>query len=231
MNNRISLIKKTLFFKTIFVLILGCILFISACTNRASNGGYSHETNTKSMAIKKYKEFLSDTTNFSPNDSYISSIRIAYGLIDEDDIPELFVCYGTATVDRVHIYRYDADNNEVDYLGAYSQYGSIIYSEQLNRIQAQYGNNGWFEQFIYKIDENKTEIVGRLLSNNVVYYADYADLTADSVDEVLEGTPDVQYTVSEADYQKELEDYMCGSDTLRISYDMMTPLETDISTN
>jgi hypothetical protein len=180
-------------------------------------------------AVNRYEEFLSDKNNW-PGSGY-DSIHIALGLIDDDDIPELFVVLDTISVYGVHIYKYDPDSDSVIYLGEFSQFGYCCYSDRKNRIWGQYGNHGYYELYYYEIVGNNVKVVGRLLYDavfkDIKYYADYADEFEASAQQThTESTerPDDSYLISEEEFERREEEFMKTIDTIKIGYDNMTEI-------
>ena len=180
-------------------------------------------------AVIRYDEFLKDKNNWP--DSDYKSIHVALGLIDDDDIPELFVALDTVSVFGVHIYKYDPESDSVIYLGEFSQYGFCKYSEKKNRIWGQYGNNGYFENYYYEIVGNEVKVVGRLLSDGafeeIKYYADYADM--DESGEVIThvdpvSRPDDSFCISEQEFEQRDEEYMQTKEPIMIGYNNMAEM-------
>lgn len=183
-------------------------------------------------AVNCYDNFLSDKNNWP--DSKYDSIHMALGLIDNDDIPELFVSLDTSTIYGVHIYKYDPERDSVIYLGEFSQYGFCWYSEKKNRIKAQYGNQGYFENYFYEIADSNVQVVGRLLSDGssevMKFYADYAGETEISSDHThLDPVerPEDSFIISEEDYEHREEEYMRSKEPIKIGYDNMTEMTLD----
>ena len=181
-------------------------------------------------AVIRYDEFLKDKNNWP--DSDYKSIHVALGLIDDDDIPELFVTLDTVSIFGVHIYKYDPDSDSVIYLGEFSQYGFCKYSEKKNRIWGQYGNNGYFENYYYEIVGNEVRVVGRLLDDGsheeIKYYADYAD-TSEIVGVITHvdpvSRPDDSFRISEQEFEQRKEEYMLSDEPITIGYDEMTEID------
>ena len=180
-------------------------------------------------AVIRYDEFLKDKKNWPESD--YKSIHAALGLIDDDDIPELFVTLDTVSIFGVHIYKYDQDSDSVIYLGEFSQYGFCKYSEKKNRIWGQYGNNGYFENYYYEIVGNEVKVVGRLLSDGALeeikYYADYADMDESGgvithVDPV--SRPDDSFCISEQEFEQRDEEYMQTKEPIMIGYNNMAEM-------
>ena len=180
-------------------------------------------------AVKRYEEFLSDKSNW-PEPEY-KSIHIALGMIDDDDIPELFVALDTVSIYVVHVYKYDPNTDSVIYLGEFSQYGYCWYTEKKNRISGQYGNNGLFEMYYYEIAGNKVQVIGRLLSEGfsevIKYYANYAEDTEISATQThLESVsrPDDSFCISKEEFELREEAYMLYPEPIKIGYDNMTEM-------
>ncbi|SEM22938.1 hypothetical protein SAMN04487770_12951 [Butyrivibrio sp. ob235] len=192
----------------------------------------NEESFIETPAVNCYEEFLNDKNNWP--DSEYDSIHIALGLIDDDDVPELCVTLNTNTVCGVHIYKYNSDSDSVIYLGEFSQYGFCWYSEKKNRIKAQYGNQGYFENYFYEIADSSVQVVGRLLSDGssevMKCYADYAEETETSPDHThLDSVkrPEDKFIISEEEYEHREEEYMQSKEPIKIGYDNMTEMILD----
>ena len=164
-------------------------------------------------------------------------LHIEIGFVNEDDIPELFIGWGTYHIAGIHILTYNAATGSAIYLGEFSSFGFCNYNERKNRIRSQYGNHGYYEQFISQIVDDHVELVGACLDDagkvEEKFYANYP------VDERITGSrheidpmdlsdqPDEQYLVSEDEYDKVYDGYFLSGDdanTLKVHYDDMTPI-------
>lgn len=206
--------------KTIFVIcMVGGMAFLCACSSKKSDDGQD----LKQAAIDRYNAFIGDENNW-PDDDF-NEIRADYGYIDEDDIPELFICCGTYTVCGMHIYKYDVAKDDVIYLGEFSQYGFCKYTEKQNRIWAQYGGGGYFENYYYEISGDQVKTVGRILCDqnlNDFYYADYSEpafIDAKEVHTEPAERPGDQYIISEEEFDRKSAGYMKTGEPTKIGYD------------
>ena len=170
------------------------------------------------------------------------SVRMGLGWIDEDDSPELFLCQADATAAGVWIYTIDAKTGEVKTLGEFSQYGNCVYTERKDRIWSQYGNQGYFQECISRIEDGKTKLAGAIAmdgsgirSDDTLYYAGFPvpeGLTGsrDDLDFGLSvfGIPDNAYRVDEAAYSEAyhqlMRDREDGAVTVVMEYGKMVPL-------
>ena len=62
------------------------------------------------------------------------NVHCSVAYIDNNDIPEMLVCYESHHVDGGCIYTYDVDTDKVIYCGEFSSYGFFSYSERNNVI-------------------------------------------------------------------------------------------------
>ena len=79
--------------------------------------------------------------------------RFMVGYVDEDDIPELFLCYETGHANGVHVFTYHPNTKEVIRVGEFSSFGALVYTHKENRILSQYGNHGYYVEYVSEIDE------------------------------------------------------------------------------
>ena len=96
--------------------------------------------------------------NYSSEDR----LRFSFGYIDNDSIPEVFVCGNDTGICGVHIFMYDSKEDKVVWIGEYGTRGVLRYAEGKGRIIAQYGNGGFFTDNYIKVSPYiDPEIVGR----------------------------------------------------------------------
>ncbi|MCR5719782.1 MAG: hypothetical protein K6F84_04375 [Lachnospiraceae bacterium] len=87
----------------------------------------------------------------------MARFKVAY--IDEDDIPELAICFGTLRGCGIHIFKYDPELNETRWIGEYGYDGFCYYTEKKNRIGASYGGMGLFHYYVSKIEDYKPVLI------------------------------------------------------------------------
>ena len=160
------------------------------------------------------------------------------GYINGDNIPELFVTYGTRHDEGVCIYTYDPAADKAIYVGEFSSYGQCMYMEKKNRIQSTYGNNGYFLVTVSSIEDGKAKLVGTALSDasgvrndsEIFYYnfdvPDWEDGTRDAFiandeyDETVTLNLSEEHMISEEEYDETMEYLMLGpkEDVISVSY-------------
>lgn len=119
-------------------------------------------------AVKAYDEAVGTNTVewIKENMHYgIGDARFLVGYVDEDDIPELFLCYGTVHINGVHIFTYLPDAKKVVRVGHFSSFGGVTYSHKKNRILSQYGNHGFYVHYVTAIKNGQPELVDVAISD------------------------------------------------------------------
>ena len=164
-------------------------------------------------------------------------LHIEIGFVNEDDIPELFVGWGNYHIAGIHILTFDVATGSAIYLGEFSSFGYCNYNERKNRIRSQYGNHGYFEDYISQIAGDHVELVGACLDDaggeEEKFYANYPvderlNGSRDEIDPMdLSDRPDEQYLVSREVYNEVYDTYYQWNDNasdFEVHYDHMTPL-------
>ncbi len=160
-------------------------------------------------------------------------IRFALGLVDEDDIPELFIGYETRTPCGILIYTYDPANDRVIPLGEFSQFGFCYYTEKRNSIWSQYGNQGFYRLYFSEIKDGSIRLIGTLLDNDTEYYANFPAPEGETGEKSTithYGNPGDEYRVSEDEFWKVYDEYQRsdgkdGTRILKMSYEDMTIID------
>ena len=91
-----------------------------------------------------------------------NNLRIGFGYIDDDAIPELFVSDGDYHTSGIRVFTYSTKKKEIDYIGDFSSFGGIQYVEKGNRIISQYGNHGDYSFFYTAIEDGKPVLIGAI---------------------------------------------------------------------
>ena len=174
------------------------------------------------------------------SESFEPHFAVAY--INNDDIPELLVSYGTTHFDGICVYTYDLDDNKVEYVGEFSTYGQFAYNEKKNIMNSTYGNHGFFLSIFSTIKDGKVNLNGAIISDESghngldvkhYYYGfpvpDWMDGRRESFEIYGNGdeTFDVymslsdDYLISYEDYNKNFETLMGGSsdEIINVNYD------------
>lgn len=112
--------------------------------------------------VKAYEQAIGTKTLEWIKENYhagCGNAKFMVGYVDEDGLPELFLTYETAHVNGVHVFTYLPNTKEVIRVGEFSSFGGICYTFKKNRILSQYGNHGFFVEFVSMIKEGKPELV------------------------------------------------------------------------
>lgn len=89
------------------------------------------------------------------NEDEISNLKFArfsLAYIDEDDIPELLVCYGDSHTDTVSVYKV-GNKKDLILLGRFGETGTIKYYEKANVISSSSGGMGEWHTLFYRIED------------------------------------------------------------------------------
>ena len=203
----------------------------------------------KELIMSKGEEYRVDKPEIEAYDLYLqenynelqrassNDLHIEIGFVNADDIPELFIGWGNNHIAGIHILTFDAAKGTVIYLGEFSSFGFCNYNERKNRIMSQYGNHGYYEDFISQITGDHVELVGACVDDaggtEEKFYANYP------VDERLNGgrdeidpmevsdRPEDRYLVHEKEYYEIYHNYYLWdeeSNSIEVDYEHMTPI-------
>lgn len=141
--------------------------------------------------------------------------RFAPGYIDEDDIPELFLSYGDGHVNGVHIFTYLSSSEEVTRIGEFSSFGEIVYAQGKNRILSQYGNHGFYMDYVSSIEAGLPKLIGMAISDGSGFRHEgivgfYGFSIPDGVDGSRDGFN--RLGLSELDAPDDYEDYLISDE-------------------
>lgn len=133
-------------------------------------------------ALAAYDESIGENTIAKLKEDHeygIGLAKFAIGYINEDDIPEVLVCFETLHPCGVHVFTWLPDAEKVAFVGTFSSFGGVSYAEKHNRIFSQYGNGGYYTGYETGISpEGKPELINISLSDgtgrndqpNFLYY-------------------------------------------------------------
>ena len=114
-------------------------------------------------ALAGYDSFIGENTIAALKENYeygLGLARFAIAYINEDDIPEVLICFDNRHTCGMHIFTWIPDEKRVVFVGTFSSFGEVLYVEKQNRITSQYGNGGYFFNYISAISANgKPELI------------------------------------------------------------------------
>ena len=126
--------------------------------------------------------------------------RFALGYLNEDAIPEVFVCFGDHGRDTIQIFTYLPEEQAVKNLGDFSSRGSFLFQEKQSVVVSTYGNQGFFPMVYEKVTPSQREILA--VEAN---YIDIEDQTHYYISYPYSGTQETLFeTLSAAETTKEL---------------------------
>lgn len=133
---------------------------------------------------------------------YLDYLRFNLGYVNNDDIPELFLCTGNGGADTVSIYSYNEESQTVENWGEFSSRGRLYFCEKQGITISEYGNHGYFphiyEQVGYGVRDILAAEVEYVWEDGNHYCIVYPyDGVADDVSSVLS-----EYETTEKEYMK-----------------------------
>lgn len=175
-----------------------------------------------------YAAFINDLANAGGNQDGLSldSLRFALGYVDEDDIPELMVSYGTAHVEGVRVYAFDPESRAVEDWGEFSSFGTFDYFERQGVVVGQYGGMGRWYHIYEQVGVSEG---GKVLALEGVYSAE--EDTRYYWQAPYNGTVDTLWyemdfdsmEVTQAEYTENILGFLSGyTDQISVGYDDMT---------
>lgn len=211
------------------IIVWGSILGIMIVVAIIAGALMFHNSNELSHIESKYIIFINnlDCADGYPDYPYSDYLRFALGYINDDDIPELMVCYGTAHVDQVQVYSYNPQSGTVEDWGSFSSFGTFDYYERQGVVVGQYGGTGfWYHVYV----QLGTPEIGNVLAVEGNYVA-AEDCTYCYWQSPYNGTIDALWNdldfdsilVSEEEYTNNIRDFLVNyTDEVTIGYDDMT---------
>jgi hypothetical protein len=109
-----------------------------------------------SDALQGYEGILDDVNRIAQSDG-VYHTRFGLVYIDEDDIPELVVSYGSMHICGIYVYRYDRYLDEVISYGEFGSSGQLLYYEKKGFIEYQDGNQGYFTSHLTMIPDDGSD--------------------------------------------------------------------------
>lgn len=173
-----------------------------------------------------YIDFLFSSADYQKESYAVNYINFAFGFIDDDDIPELFLCQDTGHVSGIFIYSYNYKQDKVYCLGELSSFGNLQYYEKQNMIVSQYGGMGFWYHVYEQIQEDgtlKTIAISGIdgSSENFRYYWAYPYLQSDGW--IFENYE--KYGISEEKFIEREEEFLSEyHDKITIDYDDMSEI-------
>lgn len=160
---------------------------------------------------------------------YLDYLRFAFGYVDDDNIPELFLCHGNGHADHVAVCCYDAENATVKQIGEYSSFGQLWYYERQAVIGGQYGGTGfWYDVYESASDTNTQQVLAISASFSKIedaqehYY--WASPYLGTVSDARDSNNFEDYEVSEEEWNEKSSSFLSALRRERqIAYDGMTP--------
>lgn len=170
-----------------------------------------------------YIDFLFSSADYQEKSYAVNYINFAFGFIDDDDIPELFLCQDTGHASGIFVYSYNYKQDKVHCLGELSSFGNLQYYERQNMIVSQYGGVGFWYNVYEQIQEDGTlkiiAISGSDCSSEELrYYWAYPYLQSDGW--IFENYE--KYGISEEKHMEREKDFLSEyHDIMTIDYDNM----------
>lgn len=130
------------------LMVIGCILF----PLRDSNLKGAEKAYIEVINSLEYPEGYGDYP-------YLDYLRFDLGYVDNDDIPELFLCTGNGGADTVSIYSYNEESQTVENWGEFSSRGHLYFCEKQGITISEYGNHGYFPHIYEQVGYGVRDIL------------------------------------------------------------------------
>lgn len=152
--------------------------------------------------IKAYKDVL---LNLDKSDVELSTQDAKFCLcyVDSDDIPELIVSTGDFHAACCYLFTYS--NGKAANLGPFGTFGTIQYIEKKGIIVDSLGNNGYFNETYYKLENG---MIDSLLDFEIetreseIYMIDGSEITKAQYDSLVAKVTNGAKPVSSPGYEK-----------------------------
>lgn len=106
-----------------------------------------NESEEYQKVVKAYTDKLPQLLEpHEKNEGENPRFQVAY--IDNDDIPELLISYGSYHVLGVNIYTYDSESGRIAGLGEFGEFGNFSYGHKSGKLRTCYGGQGYFTTYI-----------------------------------------------------------------------------------
>lgn len=169
-----------------------------------------------------YIDFLFHNAIYQEGAWNANYIRFAFGFVDEDNIPELFICQDDSHSSSIQIYSYNQSQDKVLPLGNISSFGHLSYYEKQNLVAAQFGGMGYWCYAYERIQNDGTlQIVaiagddsGAVGDDKATYY--WASPYAPSEDSRGLFDNNDKYSISEERYRQRVQEFLSDYDSDKI---------------
>ncbi len=134
--------------KSVLCLLLLFLTLLTGCSdNKAFQNEKEETVQQQQMPIKEAEKEPEKNEDEISNLKYA---RFSLAYIDDDDIPELLVCYGDSHADTVSVYKVGSEKDLI-LLGRFGETGTIKYCEKANLIESSAGGMGVWHSLFYRI--------------------------------------------------------------------------------
>ena len=181
-----------------------------------------------------HQDYIKYFTTIKENEDFVNrfgdseNIRYYMACLDEDDIPEMLIANESIHPSQITIYRYDADKDDIYYLGKIGSNASLSYYLNKNYIICSYGNNGYFISVPYSIVDGQLQAgEGYADLNNIGPERFFRgiqpseNLEDESLDYYIDASS-TEIEISEDEYNNY---FYCEGEIETVYYDDMFPLE------
>ena len=156
----------------------------------------------KSVWIKAYKGVLLDLKK-ADVELTTQEAKFCLCYIDGDDIPELVVSTGDFHAAGCYVFTFS--NGKAVNLGPFGSFGVIQYIEKSGVIIDNLGNNGYFNETYYKLENGMIESLLDFEIETIdseKYYIDGSEITKAQYDSLVSKVTNGAKTVSSPEYEK-----------------------------
>lgn len=164
------------------------------------------EENTNKPVDDSWKEvcrqFLLDFQNANSGDDYKFSLEY----IDEDDIPEITICFGIEQAEPVTVFQYFSGQfKEID---SYGSMGCFEFVEKGNLIKSQWSNKGYITREFYSLKQGQ--------DNKLITFWDNGGAVTTESEQIYKINDNV---VGADEYSNELYKFNAGKTYKTVSYE------------
>lgn len=179
---------------------------------------------TKNRIIDAYAGYAKTIVGDLP---YPESARFAFGYLNNDNIPELFIAVGTGHAEQIAISSYNQTTNLVEDWGSYSSFGTFDYYEKQGVVVGQYGGMGyWYHVYEELQDGYRKPLAISCMYIDTFFWAQPYEGTSD---EAVRFDHAEEYIVTESEYLEESNAFLSQfTDEIHIDYyENMLPYTED----
>ncbi|MCR4961641.1 MAG: hypothetical protein K6A74_09315 [Lachnospiraceae bacterium] len=196
--------------------------------------GISAKEEDYEKALAAYDRDIGEVTAqsiFEMSGGSLSRMRYSFGYIDDDFIPEVFLCCENTKVSGIQIFTYDIKEDKVVWVGEYGSTGTMEYVEGYNRIVV---SSGGFGLFYSTYIEFRNSLIPHIIGKVAYCYhesgpAYYARLPFDETSDGSINSPRTRFYKGVEDNAEYKNDFSIYDDKYVVSGDEFSAITTVLS--